>query len=83
MDGRNPFLAPPKKPNGMIRFPCKYQRTMVSTMVLSWFLSGAGFRPSTVFEQATHFPMMKGVMCSIRTLIGWLAGWVVDIGCVG
>ena len=42
VDGRNP---PPFGNPGMIRFPRKYQDTMVSP----WFRSGAnGFRPSTV-----------------------------------
>ena len=35
VDGRNPF-APPFKNHGRMRFPCKYQQTMVSTTVLIW-----------------------------------------------
>ena len=33
---RIPGIAPPFRNPGRIRFPCKYQQTMVSTMVSKW-----------------------------------------------
>ena len=43
--GWTKFIAHHLRNHGMIRFPCKYQRTIIS----SWFPRGAGFCPYTVW----------------------------------
>ena len=72
VDGCEIHFAPPFRNPGMIRFPCKWQRTL---RFQPWFHSGAGVRPSTVpWATRGGYSLCSGFPCRVFGKAGFEEG---------